>query len=525
MTREQIVLRLVDRSGKGLEIGPSYNPIAPKSQGWSVETVDHLDAERLREKYAAWGVDPSKVEEVDHVIADKSLAETVGKRDYFDFVIASHVIEHTPDFVGFLKDCQRLLKPNGVLSLAVPDKRFCFDVFQSLTTTGMVFQAHHEERKRHSPGTIFDAYANHIMADGALVGFDRMHPHLQLVHDIRQSTALTRAYIGSGAFTDTHAWNFTPSSFLLIIQDLCDMGLIDLGTVAFHETIGFEFFVSLRKGMRQRRYSRIQLLRDVSTELSGRPPEPRRYGSTKLPQGTEPIFTFSGHCPICETDVSFVTESRWFRDNLLCDQCLSVPRERAVMHMIETTMPGWRGVAIHESPPSDRATSRKLRHQAPGYVASQFDPKLARGTVHPTLGYRSEDLAAQTFADESFDIVVTQDVFEQVSDPAASIREIARTLRPGGVHIASVPLVRKWQPSFTRVRLTPDGKYEYLLPPDYHGNPVDPSGSLVVTDWGYDIAAFFKQHSGMDTVIMQIDNINLGIRAEFIEVVVSRKAG
>jgi SAM-dependent methyltransferase len=235
------------------------------------------------------------------------------------------------------------------------------------------------------------------------------------------------------------------------------------------------------------------------------------------------IFSHNGHCPICETAVAFVSENTWFRDHLLCTHCLSVPRERAVMHVIAQLRPDWRTLRIHESSPSDRAASRKLRQQAAGYIGTQYFPDVAGGEIDPATGMRCENLSAQTFADESFDLVVTQDVFEHIPEPANALREIARTLRPGGFHVASVPLVRKWQPTQIRARLK-DGAIEHILPPEYHGNPISDAGSLVTTDWGYDFAAFCQRESGMDTIIQQIDNIDLGIRAEFIEIVVSHKS-
>lgn len=51
-------------------------------------------------------------------------------------------------------------------------------------------------------------------------------------------------------------------------------------------------------------------------------------------------------------------------------------------------------------------------------------------------------LAAQDrlpFDDRSFDIVVSHDVLEHVDDPAASLAEIARVLRPGGVAFLAFP--------------------------------------------------------------------------------------
>ena len=244
-----------------------------------------------------------------------------------------------------------------------------------------------------------------------------------------------------------------------------------------------------------------------------------------IPSPVNPSHLFShvGRCPICEHLTTFVSENAWFRDYLLCSGCLSVPRERAVMRLISEMKSEWRNLFIHESSPANRGASAKLKNNCSNYIASQYNPNLRLGILDPKNLYRNEDLGDQTFPDESFDLVVTQDVFEHLPDPGAAIKEIARTLKPGGVHIASVPLVRKWEPSFARARLLPNGQIEHLSPAEYHGNPVDDKGSLVMTDWGYDIASFFQGHSDMDTVIYNINDIDNGIRAEYIEIVVSRK--
>jgi SAM-dependent methyltransferase len=78
------------------------------------------------------------------------------------------------------------------------------------------------------------------------------------------------------------------------------------------------------------------------------------------------------------------------------------------------------------------ASSKKLRSECAGYIETQFDLTVPLGEVHRTRGYRCEDLERQTFADNSFDLVITQDVFEHIVKPDLAIREIARTLRPGG---------------------------------------------------------------------------------------------
>jgi predicted SAM-dependent methyltransferase len=269
MTREEKLLQFVDRNAVGLEIGPSYNPVAPKLAGWNVEVLDHLNAADLRNKYAAWGVGGSKIEEVDYVISDNSIFGAVNKEDHFDFIIASHVIEHMTDMLRFLTDCQRLLKPDGVLSLAVPDKRFCFDIFKPVSSTGMVLQAYHEKRTQHLPGLIFDQYANHVMCGDKIIWFDQKLDDMRLVHSVSDARVRMDDFIKSGIFVDIHAWFFTPSSFRLIIHDLNEMGSINMGEAAFHPTEGFEFFVTLKKGLKARGNDRLALLRSIDGELRG----------------------------------------------------------------------------------------------------------------------------------------------------------------------------------------------------------------------------------------------------------------
>lgn len=61
---------------------------------------------------------------------------------------------------------------------------------------------------------------------------------------------------------------------------------------------------------------------------------------------------------------------------------------------------------------------------------------------------------------------------EHVFYPGNTFREIARTLRPGGANIFTVPLVNKNAPTKVRATLNKEGQIEYLDKPVYHGNPI-----------------------------------------------------
>ncbi len=225
-----------------------------------------------------------------------------------------------------------------------------------------------------------------------------------------------------------------------------------------------------------------------------------------------------GDCPVCEKKTLFYKRAAWLRDNYHCIRCGSIPRQRALLQVMHQFFPDWRDLKIHESSPGG-ATKIKFMSDCQGYLASQFFPDVVCGTHH--AGFRCEDLSRQTFDDESFDLVITQDVLEHLIDPVRSLKEICRTLKPGGAHIFTVP----WYPSqATKIRAVQDGtNILHIEEPDYHMNPVDDEGSLVVTEWGYDLIDTIYASSGMVTTAVHIRDKRAGIEAEFIEVFVSRK--
>ena len=120
--------------------------------------------------------------------------------------------------------------------------------------------------------------------------------------------------------------------------------------------------------------------------------------------------------------------------------------------------------------------------------------------------------------------MVTQDVFEHIFDVDAAFREIRRTLRPDGAHIFTTPLVNKARPTECRASRAADGSVRHHAEPEYHGNPVDPQGSLVTWHFGFDLAARILERTRMSTVMFSYDRLDLGIRAEYIEVLMSLKS-
>jgi SAM-dependent methyltransferase len=235
------------------------------------------------------------------------------------------------------------------------------------------------------------------------------------------------------------------------------------------------------------------------------------------------ILENEGFCPICVSKTVFKSDHPWLRDNYFCIQCGSIPRERALMHVLESLFPAWKDMTIHETSPGNRGTSAKLARECVKYVPSHYFKDVPSGSV--IGGIKSENLERLSFDDESIDIHVSQDVMEHVFSPEKAFAEIGRTLRKGGAHIFTVPIVNKYRPTIQRAKILDTGEILHLYDPQYHGNPIDALGSLVTFDWGYDICQKIFDSSGLFTHVIQIDDLSKGIRAEYIDVLITIKQG
>lgn len=232
-------------------------------------------------------------------------------------------------------------------------------------------------------------------------------------------------------------------------------------------------------------------------------------------------FKQKGFCPCCEQEVNFISHNSWLRDYFKCTNCGSIPRERALMFTIQKEYPNWKYLHIHESSPGNRGHSANLIKQCKNYTTSQFFTNKELGII--VNGFRNEDLENQTFESESFDLVITSDVMEHIYEPEKAFKEIHRTLKPGGAHIFSVPLINKHHKTEVLATKGADGEPIFLMEPEWHGNPIDKKGSPVTMHWGYDIVDFIKKHTNAACEIVYIDDLNYGIRAEYIEILIAKK--
>jgi predicted SAM-dependent methyltransferase len=268
MTREEKLLYKVDRTSLGVEIGPSHRPIAPKKSGYNVHIIDHMNKVQLIKKYTDHNVDVSQIEDVDFIWNGESYSELTKRKHFYSWILASHVIEHTPDIISFINECDEILKEEGVLSLAIPDVRYCFDYFRPITGVSKVIDAYCHKNKIHTPGTTAEYFLNFCKRDGNISWSEGYKGELSLEFSKEDAYNQMNTVIRDKAYLDLHSWCFTPTSFRLLIHDLNSLGLINLKEVAFFPSEGCEFFITLGREGAGYLTNRIDALKTIKAELS-----------------------------------------------------------------------------------------------------------------------------------------------------------------------------------------------------------------------------------------------------------------
>ncbi len=238
---------------RGVEFGALNNPVVRKEDG-DISFVDYTTTEQLRAYPHGPSIDKAAFVEVDHVWPGSgSLAEVIGDQPPFDYAIASHVIEHVPNVLGWLRGIHDVLRPGGILNLAIPDRRYTFDLRRHPSTLGELVEADLMRFAWPSVRQVFDHCVTAVAMPAGEpwrsdVDVDRL-PVLSGGLAMRLAFDQAREVAGEGRYFDSHCWVFTPKSFLDLLRGATELGLLPfvLGEFQPTEAGEFEFFATLRR--------------------------------------------------------------------------------------------------------------------------------------------------------------------------------------------------------------------------------------------------------------------------------------
>jgi hypothetical protein len=225
------------------------------------------------------------------------------------------------------------------------------------------------------------------------------------------------------------------------------------------------------------------------------------------------------HCLICGKFTFFDSaeplDNPCKRNSFYCRHCHSISRNRHIAKIILEKFP---------TKPKSRSLkdfSKKneikiLNTCASGpiheylkdnknYFVSEYFEDVKPGEYFN--GIQCQNLEKTTFKNNMFDLIITEDIFEHISDPQKACIEIRRILKNGGYHISTISVFWNLSKSVKRAQTKEIGQIEYFLPPIYHGDPNRKDGILVFTDFGSDIVKEYLSFTGKTEVFWSNGNV------------------
>lgn len=233
----------------GVEMGPLCWPIVERPRH-HVYYIDHCTTDELKVKYVGDPHVPAEqIVDVDFVWGNSDLKTLLGSKAPVDYVVASHVIEHVPDFIGWLFEMHEALNSGGQLILVVPDKRFTFDAFRRCSAWEEIQLANQEKRRKPGIRCVMDHYSNVIAADTWKMWDDYTVVDSFAFHNPPSLLEVAAREFQEGKYLDVHCWVFTPWHFLEMIGkvvETTDLGF-DLDHFETTPSHNLEFYVRLKK--------------------------------------------------------------------------------------------------------------------------------------------------------------------------------------------------------------------------------------------------------------------------------------
>jgi SAM-dependent methyltransferase/glycosyltransferase involved in cell wall biosynthesis len=226
-------------------------------------------------------------------------------------------------------------------------------------------------------------------------------------------------------------------------------------------------------------------------------------------------FLVPGYCAVCRCETEFQVGFMYayqqtadgepipnWREHLNCLRCGHTNRVRLMIHLLERYV---------RPTPKQRVYITEQTTPLFGYLKSTLADVTGSEFLGDVVslggernGLRNEDMTRLTFADESFDVVVSCDVLEHVTSDTAAFSEAYRCLAPGGTFIFTAPCALDKASNVVRARVDEDGQIEHLItPPEYHGNPVDPeNGALCFRYFGWEVLEQLKAAGFADAYVL-----------------------
>jgi len=213
-------------------------------------------------------------------------------------------------------------------------------------------------------------------------------------------------------------------------------------------------------------------------------------------------FRVMGYCAFCLEATSM--EVSWYysgsafgevwpawTETFVCSNCGLNSRMRAVYDYVVNELSVSQDSRVY-MPEQVTLGFRRWGDRFINLAGSEYmGANIESGTLVRRDGYpdmiRHEDLMSLSFSNESFDLVVSQDIFEHVPEYDKAFIECFRVLSTGGSLIFSIPFFPMMEKTIIRAEVLSGGEVRHIHAPEFHGNPVSGDGALCYQNFGWDI--------------------------------------
>jgi SAM-dependent methyltransferase len=175
-----------------------------------------------------------------------------------------------------------------------------------------------------------------------------------------------------------------------------------------------------------------------------------------------------------------------WREHLLCENCMLNNRMRAAIQLFEQECGSDKRLAIYLTE-CKTPLYRWLKNQYPNTEGSEYLGDMIPYGTEDKDGVRNETLTKLTWDSQKFDVILSFDVFEHIPNYIKAFRECARVLKPNGKILFTVPFELNNKHNLIRAQVGNNGAIKHLLPPEYHGDPLNQEGCLAFYHFGWEM--------------------------------------
>ena len=226
-----------------------------------------------------------------------------------------------------------------------------------------------------------------------------------------------------------------------------------------------------------------------------------------LPE-TQTEFFFNGYCKVCEKFVDFLVDFNYsyevngvlmpnWRERLECPNCRLNNRMRATVHVFnQEFLPNFDS-KIYITEQTTPLYNWFIENFSDVYGSEFLGDSVPNGSCNEN-GIRNEDLTKLSFPDDTFNYILSFDVFEHIPNYKKALRQCFRCLKPNAVFYFSVPFTKTKENNTVRATVSENGDIEHILPPQYHGDPINSDGCLCFYCFGWEILNVLKEIGFID---------------------------